>query len=145
MKLTVAASQALVLPVSLEVKAEHQIVLARQTLLRLAEHCGFQRTAAYYVATAVSEMASNLVFHSLSGGTLQLGTLSAEGRWGLEVLAEDQGPGIADLELALQDGFSTRGGLGCGLGGIRRLMDGFEISSQPSGTRLRAWKWQPCR
>lgn len=140
------------------VRAEHHIVLARQAVLELARTIGFQKTAAHYVATAVSEMASNLVFHSQVGGEIVLRVLqehaalpgagfsrTCHGRIGIEVLALDSGPGIPDIQQAMQDGFSTRGSLGGGLPGIKRLMDGFEISSDPaSGTRIQAWKWQPC-
>ena len=125
----------------IELHCRQQIPLARQLVLRMAEQTGMRRVTAYYAATAVSEMASNLVFHA-GGGIIRVSTLIEADRWGLDLEAEDTGPGIPDLELALRDGYSTRGSLGAGLGGIRRLMDGFEINTSPQGTRIRAWKWQ---
>lgn len=132
------------LQVEILIQAEHQIPLARQAVWKLAADTGFQKLATHYVATAVSEMASNLVFHTDAGGTIKVSILQTTERWGIELLATDSGPGISDLELALSDGYSTRGGLGGGLGGIQRLMDGFELQSIPGqGTQIRAWKWQP--
>lgn len=129
--------------IELYIQQEYQLPLARRQALELASELGFSKLQAYSLATAVSELASNLVFHTERGGQLSLRRLQSEERWGIEVLAEDQGPGIADLELALRDGYSTRGSLGCGLPGARRLMDGFEIHSEPgTGTRIRTWKWQ---
>lgn len=129
----------------LAIRYEHQIPLARQAVFGLAAEIGFRRILAHYVATAVSEMASNLVFHAAEGGFITLRALREDDRLGIEILAEDHGPGIADLKRAMQDGYSTRGSLGGGLPGIRRLMDVFEIDSEPGrGTRILARKWQPC-
>lgn len=131
---------------TIRVTAEHQIPLAREAVLGLARAIGFPRVTAYYAATAVSELAANLVFHATHGGAITVRTLASDGRLGIEILAEDSGPGIPDISQALQDGFSTRGSLGGGLPGVKRLMDGLEISSAPGqGTRIRTWKWQPCK
>jgi serine/threonine-protein kinase RsbT len=113
---------------------------------QLAERLGFSRSAAYHVATAASELAANLFIHG-GGGMLQIRPLDHAGplgqTQGLELLAEDQGPGIADPALALTDGYSTGQGLGCGLPGVKRLMDEFAIESRPGpGTRIRAVKWR---
>ena len=124
------------------VEKELDITLARHEGKRLAQTMGFGPTAQARIATAISELASNLVFHAGSG-TITLSIIEREGRPGLEVLCEDSGPGIEDVELAMQDGYSTRGGLGGGLSGARRLMDEFEIRSQVGvGTIVIARMWQ---
>ncbi len=90
-------------------------------------------------------MASNLFFHTHRGGTITLSVLNKPGAVGLEVIAEDDGPGIPDVRLAMQDGYTTNRGLGGGLPGTERLMDEFEITSRVGdGTRIVARKWQPC-
>jgi serine/threonine-protein kinase RsbT len=94
--------------------------------------------------TAVSELAHNLHFHTHLGGTISLAALDEGGRIGVEVVSEDQGPGIPDIDLAMQDGFSTNRGLGGGLPGVRRLMDEFSIRSEVGvGTRVVARLWRP--
>ena len=124
------------------VEKEPDIALARHEGKRLAQTLGFGPTAQARIATAISELASNLVFHA-GGGTVTLSIVEREGLQGLEVLCEDSGPGIEDVELAMQDGYSTRGGLGGGLSGARRLMDEFEIRSQVGvGTIVIARMWQ---
>ncbi len=132
-------------PVIIPVTEEHHIAQARQAAVALAEGIGFKRVLVYYVATSVSELANNLFFHASRGGRITLTPLRREGEIGIEVVAEDDGPGIPDVEIALQDGFSTGGGLGGGLPGVERLMDEFEIASTVgAGTRIVARKWQPC-
>ena len=114
--------------------------------MALTEAVGFGQARPSYVATAVSELASNLFCHATRGGTITLTALRREGEVGIEVVAEDDGPGVSDVEQAMQDGFSTSGGLGGGLPGVKRLMDEFEITSTIGvGTRVAARKWQPCR
>ncbi len=114
--------------------------------MALAEALGFRMASAYRVATSVSELANNLVCHATRGGTITLAALRREGEVGIEVVATDEGPGIADVEWALEDGPSTIGGLGSGLSGARRMMDEFEIrSAVGAGTRIVARKWEPCR
>lgn len=113
---------------------------------QLAEALGFSRTAAYQVAIAVSELATNLLVHA-GGGLVQVNpiphALPHGEPLGLELLAEDRGPGIFDLSLALTEGYSTRGTLGCGLPGVERLMDDLAIRSEPgNGTQIRAVKWR---
>jgi len=115
---------------------------ARRAALALAKALGFGLTARTEIATAVSELAHNLVWHTPQGGALTLRALSAGGRRGLEVVCQDDGPGIPDLKQAMQDGFSTVGGLGGGLPGARRLMDEFQIESQVGvGTTIVMRKW----
>lgn len=129
----------------LTITAERHIPLASLAALTMARELGFAQVPAYALATAVSEMAANLVFHADTGGILTLRPISELGRSGIEAIAVDAGPGIPDLDLALRDGWSSRGSLGGGLPGIRRLMDAFEIQSAPGqGTRILARKWLPC-
>ena len=132
--------------VTVAVTAEHHVARARQAAAVLAKEMGFSAAAASCVAIAVSELGNNLFSHTPEGGTITLAAVERSDAVGLEVIVEDQGPGIADLDAALQDGFSTNRGLGSGLPGVRRLMDEFEISSTVGvGTRIVARKWQPCR
>lgn len=127
------------LSIAVSVESEAQVMEACRRARQLAEQAGFPQVAAYHVATAASELASNLLRHAGSGkftATLQKNPV------GIVLCAEDHGPGIADLARALEDGFSTQGGLGCGLPGVKRLMDEFTILSTPGiGTRVAATKW----
>ena len=132
--------------VEVRIDAEHDVMAASRQARLLAERLGFSRSSAYQVATAASELAANLLLHA-GGGRLLVNPLPAPDAGGLlpglELCAEDDGPGIADLALALTDGYSTRQGLGCGLPGVKRLMDEFAIDSAPGrGTRVRAVKWR---
>lgn len=131
--------------VVVRVTTEYHVSQARQAAKSLAEAVGFKRVAMYYVATSVSELATNLCFHTSQGGTITLIAVRRNGEVGIEVIAEDDGPGIPDVNQAVQDGYSTGAGLGGGLPGVRRLMDEFEITSIVGvGTRIVARKWQPC-
>ena len=133
-------------PVVVNVTQEHHIAVARQAARALAEAIGFGQTATYDLATSVSELASNLFFHATGGSAISLVALRRRDKVGIEVTAEDRGPGISDVDLAMRDDFSTSGGLGGGLPGAQRLMDEFEITSTVGvGTRIVARKWQPCR
>ena len=133
-------------PVIVQVAAEHDIARARREARALARRVGFRRVAAYHVATGVSELASNLFFHATGGGTITLAAVRRDGAVGVEVVAQDDGPGIADIGQAMEDGFTTNGGLGGGLPGVQRLMDEFDIASAPGiGTRIITRKWQPCK
>ncbi|MFQ5611600.1 MAG: ATP-binding protein [Anaerolineae bacterium] len=133
-------------PVVIRVKEEHHIACARQTAAAVAAEMGFKRVLVAYIATSVSELASNLFFHTDGGGTISLLPLRQGNKIGLEVIAADDGPGIPNIDLAMQDGHSTGGGLGSGLPGVRRLMDEFRITSTAgAGTRVIVRKWQLCR
>jgi len=123
--------------------ADADIVEARMAARTLAEYVGFSGAHLVMIATAVSEVARNIVEYAKSGevviAPIQNGT-----RRGLEVVARDQGPGIADISQALQDGFSTSRGLGLGLPGSRRLMDEFQLESRLGlGTKVTMRKWLP--
>jgi anti-sigma regulatory factor (Ser/Thr protein kinase) len=108
---------------------------------RLAERLGFGGVELVQLVTAISEVAGNVWRHA-GRGELRLTGRDEPERVGVEVLATDSGPGIADIELAMRDGWSTMGGLGLGLPGARRLMDEFRISSGPSaGTTVGMTRW----
>ena len=96
------------------------------------------------VALAVSELATNLARYA-PGGMISLSAIEEGGRTGLQLESRDAGPGIADLGKAMQDGFSTGGGMGSGLPAARRLMDEFAIATGAGGTTIVARKWRPKR
>ncbi|HYI72777.1 MAG TPA: anti-sigma regulatory factor [Skermanella sp.] len=126
-----------------KVAVESDVSHARRLAFDLASRIGFGRPAIHRLATVVSELGNNLVFHTTGGGQVSLNPLHHGGRWGIELVVEDAGPGIADLALAMTDGYSTNRGLGGGLPGSRRLMDEFEIESAPGrGTRVVARLWR---
>ncbi len=127
----------------IEVIEEHHIAQARQVCRALAYEIGFSSVEACYVETSVSELAVNLFSHTDRGGTIAFNIIENEKGPGIEIVSEDEGPGIEDVTKAMEDGFSTNGGLGCGLPGVKRLMDEFEIKSQHGlGTRITARKWK---
>lgn len=122
--------------------AEYNVFEARLEAKYLAETMGFRHTHIFYIVTSVSELANNLFFHADQGGTITLATIQRDDASGIEIIVEDHGPGIPDIGLAMQDGFSTNGGLGGGLPGVERLMDEFEIASTVgAGTRIVTRKW----
>jgi serine/threonine-protein kinase RsbT len=117
---------------------------ARREARWLATELGFDRGDAESIALAVSELAMNLHRYAV-GGTIVLRVVQEGARRGLEVESQDAGPGIADPILALQDGFSTGGGLGSGLPAARRLMDDFDLATGTAGTRIVVRKWLTSR
>jgi len=148
--------------VKIEIKEEYDIVTARVSAKEEAKKLGFGIVDQTRIATAVSELARNIVDYA-GEGVIEINVVRAEAvkggssssrsgsehhgevgeRLGLEIIAADNGPGIEDVEKALEDGFSTGGGLGIGLGGVRRLMDEFEIQSKVGeGTKVRVVKWK---
>jgi len=127
--------------VRLSIDCDTDIVAARRNGQELAGYCGFPCTDQVVVSTAISELARNIVRYA-ARGEITLRLVDDGGRRGVEVLAADAGPGIPDVALAMQDGFSTSSSLGLGLPGVRRLMDEFEISSEfGKGTTVTARKW----
>jgi serine/threonine-protein kinase RsbT len=113
------------------VSTDGDIVVARQSGRELAEQIGCSATDATLVATAISEVARNIVTHAGRGEIVMRAVAGeADGDAAIEVVARDEGPGIAEVEHAMQDGFSTGPGLGFGLPGAQRLMDEFEITSE---------------
>ena len=131
--------------VTLAVRSEHDAGRVRRAAREMAVNLGFGVVPAEEIAIAASELAMNLVRHARAG-EMTLSTVREDGRLGLRLESRDGGPGIANIAAAMQDGFSTGGGLGGGLGGVRRMMDRFEISSSPTGTVATATKWhRPAR
>jgi serine/threonine-protein kinase RsbT len=132
---------------TLSVRLESDILAARQHGREVAEQVGFSGSDLALIATAISEIARNIVVHA-GGGAIMI-TALADGRAGIEIVARDDGPGILDIDLAMQDGYSTVASLGLGLPGARRLMDEFTIESQEGhGTTVVMRKWirtQPAR
>jgi serine/threonine-protein kinase RsbT len=128
--------------VTLPICCEEDMVAARAASRELASDLGFSRTDGTLVATAISEVARNIVSHA-GEGEIELTPVYEPRRYGLVVVARDDGPGIRDIDSAMQDGYSTRGSLGIGLPGARRLMDEFEIDSTPGrGTTVTMRKWR---
>jgi serine/threonine-protein kinase RsbT len=124
------------------INSERDIVLARQKGRALATELGFSVGNATLIATAISELARNIVSYA-GNGEIVMRVVRDSDRTGITIVASDSGPGIADLTLALRDGFSTSGSLGIGLPGARRLMDEFDINSQPGrGTIIKVTKWK---
>lgn len=106
----------------------------------MAALLGFTRRGTEEIALAVSELAMNLHHYAVEG-EIVLRSVSDGARHGLEIESRDAGPGIADPDLAFQDGYTTGGGLGSGLPAARRLTDEIEMVTHPSGTRIVARKW----
>ena len=124
------------------IETEGDIVLARRRVRELAIATGFSSTDVTRVVTAASELARN-IFQYAGKGAMRWRTIENNGRSGLELQFADQGPGIPDLNIAFQDGYSTGQGLGMGLPGTRRLMDEMDIQSQPGqGTTITIKKWR---
>jgi serine/threonine-protein kinase RsbT len=123
--------------------ADVDIVTARSEGRKLAEQLGCSSTDSTLVATAISEVARNITNHA-GRGEIAISALAIDGRNAIEVVATDEGPGIPDIERAMQDGWSTGAGLGLGLPGASRLMDHFEVHSEVGvGTTVVMRKWCP--
>jgi serine/threonine-protein kinase RsbT len=119
------------------------IVNVRQAVRARAVELGFSLVDQTKLVTAASEIARNTVIYG-GGGWAELELLHSGDRKGLQIVFEDKGPGIADINKALQDGYTTGAGLGLGLGGAKRLVNEFEITSTPgSGTRVSLRRWKP--
>jgi serine/threonine-protein kinase RsbT len=127
--------------VRVAIRTDADVVTARQEARAMGAALGFSSTDLTLLATAISEVARNITTYAGEGEVL-LRVLQDGGRAGIEVVASDAGPGIADVELAMQDGYTTGNGLGLGLPGTRRLVDDFELDTTPgAGTRIRLIKW----
>jgi serine/threonine-protein kinase RsbT len=124
-----------------QVRGDADVVSARVGGRLLAGDLGFLMADIVAIATSISEVARNIVRYAESG-TVELTPLSDGGRIGIQVVARDDGPGIADIATALRDGYSTGNGLGLGLPGCQRLMDELEITSgRGVGTTVVMRKW----
>lgn len=127
---------------NMPIHSESDVVLVRQTARKWATELGFSLVDQTKILTAASELARNTLIHG-GGGSVRLESLSEGIRKGLRLTFEDQGPGIADIELALRDGYTTGNGLGLGLSGSRRLMSEFDLTSRVGeGTRVTIVKWK---
>jgi serine/threonine-protein kinase RsbT len=126
------------------IRADADIVTARQEGRALAAKIGFTSSEQIFIATAISEAARNILQYA-GNGEIVLGHIrdSHNNREGILIVARDQGPGIKDIPRALEDGYSSSGGLGLGLPGIKRLMSELQISSAPGkGTTVTIRKWK---
>lgn len=123
------------------VRAEQDVVLARQAARKLATECGMRLIDLTKMVTAVSELARNTVVYG-GGGDMDWQILDENGRVGLRLTFRDEGPGIPDLKLAMTDGWTSGGGLGLGLTGAKRLVEEFELETEPGkGTRITITRW----
>ena len=128
--------------VRVAITTDADLVTARAEGRAMAERLGFPRPDPTLIATAISEVARNIVVH-VGRGEIVLRPFEDANRYGVVVIAKDEGAGIRDVEAAVQDDYSGKGGLGLGLPGARRLMDDFEIASSPdSGTTVTMRKWR---
>lgn len=126
---------------TVRIGSDLDILKARQQGRTLAREIGFSGSNLTIIATAISELARNILLYA-KAGELALGPIEANGHRGIAVVARDRGPGIPDIARAMQVGFSTSGSLGLGLPGAQRLMDEFEVVSEVGrGTTITAKKW----
>ena len=127
--------------VCVAVASDQDIVSARMRGRTMALQQGFRATDATLIATAISELARNMLLYAKTG-EIAISAIERGDRRGISVVAQDQGPGISDAARAMEDGFSTSGRLGLGLPGVRRLMDEFDIRTSPGrGTTVTVKKW----
>ena len=129
-------------PERIAIESDADVVTARQRARALAVGLDMPSTDQTLLATAISEVARNITAYAVRGEVLLELVRDGDGRRGIRVVARDEGPGIADLERALTDGYTTGGGLGLGLPGARRLVDDFNIETAPGvGTTVTLVKW----
>jgi serine/threonine-protein kinase RsbT len=114
------------------IRSARDLVTARQQGRTIASSLGFSLSQSTMIATAISELARNIVTYASPGEIV----LCADGDAGIVIVARDSGPGIVNVHAAMQPGFSTAGGLGLGLPGVRRIADSFDIQSGPDGTTV---------
>jgi serine/threonine-protein kinase RsbT len=123
------------------IRQETDLLLVRQLVRQRAAELGFRKLGQTKAVTAASELGRNTLIHG-GGGKMLLQTYVELARRGLRLTFEDHGPGIADVERAMTDGYTTAGGLGLGLGGAKRLVDEFDLASNVGmGTRVRVTLW----
>lgn len=129
-------------PNTTTIRSDLDIVVARSATRDLAKALGFGAIDQARIATAVSELARNIFLYA-GTGTVAAQAVTQRGMTGIEIICADQGPGIANVDLVMQDGYSTSRGMGMGLPGARRLMDEFSIRSQEgAGTTITCRKWR---
>lgn len=126
---------------SIEIKTEWDIVAARQLGRNEAKKTGFGTVDQARITTAISELARNIYLYA-GQGRIEIESVKVGQRAGLIIIASDQGPGIADLQKVMEDGYTTSGGLGAGMPGVKRLMDDFRVETEAGiGTTITATKW----
>lgn len=124
------------------IRNEQQIVVGRQIVRTLCQGLKFSLVEQTKMVTAASELSRNTLVHG-GGGRMCWNVFDLNGKQALELVFEDEGPGIADLKLAMTDGFTTGSGMGLGLPGSKRLVNEFKIDSEPGrGTRVSITKWK---
>jgi len=128
---------------TVRIRTDADIVEARRRMRDIAQPLELSSGDIAMVATAVSELARNILVYA-GGGTIDLSLIQEDSHRGMLVIAQDEGPGIENVELAMRDGYSTSNGLGVGLPGTDRLMDEFDLVSKVGvGTTIKAKKWAP--
>jgi serine/threonine-protein kinase RsbT len=128
------------------IESDNDVVTARQRARELAAMVDLTSTDQTLLATAISEVARNITTYATRGEVLLSIVRDNGGREGIRVVARDRGPGIENVDLAMQDGYTSGGGLGLGLPGARRLVDEFDIETGPSeGTTVTLVKWSRAR
>jgi len=126
----------------IEVRNSGDVVMVRQAVRMCAVEAGFGLVDQTKIVTAASELARNMIEYG-GGGTAGIETVTNGARKGLKVTFQDHGPGIPDIEMAMRDGYTTGTGFGLGLGGAKRLVNEFEISSRVGeGTRVVITRWK---
>jgi serine/threonine-protein kinase RsbT len=127
---------------SIPVRTSAEVVSVRHLVRKCAVELGFTLVEQTKIVTAASELARNMVDYG-RGGTVTVETLEEGIRKGLRLVFEDHGPGIADVDAAMRDGFTTGSGMGLGLGGAKRLSNEFELKTAPGeGTRIAITRWK---
>jgi len=127
--------------IRIPIDSETQILIARQQARLLAAELGFWSVEQSFIAMAISEVALNILQYAGKGEVI-LSKIQKNGAQGIAIVARDDGPGIPNINLAMQDGYSTSGGAGLGLAGAKRLMDEFDIVSEVGkGTTVTMKKW----
>lgn len=127
--------------ISINVASDTDIIVAREIGRKIGGELNFSHTDLTIIATVISELARNIIIFAKQGNVI-VEKVKDGNKLGIAITAEDNGPGIPDVFLAMQDGYSTGKGLGLGLPGVRRLMDEFEIISETEkGTKVSVKKW----
>lgn len=128
---------------TLAIRRDVDVYIAMGQARSVASQLGFNEIERTKIEIMILELARNVLHHAGGAGDISVELVQRDDRRGVLITARDDGPGIPDIDRALQDGFSTGGTLGAGLPGVKRLADDFAIDSQPGrGTVVRAWKWQ---
>jgi len=126
---------------SVDIYTEWDIVAARQLGRKEAKQIGFGTVDQARITTAISELARNIYLYA-GKGRIEIERVAAGDSMGMLIIASDEGPGISDVRKVMEDGFSTSGGLGAGMPGVKRLMDEFKVETEPGvGTVITATKW----